>query len=235
MRHYNQYRMSILITGASGGLGGAVVEAFLATGATVFGVARSWTEQPHASDRFHPVEADLSKAAECQRVAQSASPVDALVHLLGGFAGGQPVAEAPDGVWEQMLSLNLQSAFFMFRAVLPGMLAARRGRIVAVGSRAAVEPMANFAAYNVSKAGLVALVKTVALEAKDAGVTANAVLPSIIDTPANRAAMPSADFSKWVTPASIAGWLVWLTSDRAADVSGAVIPIYGGLGPGPGG
>jgi NAD(P)-dependent dehydrogenase (short-subunit alcohol dehydrogenase family) len=107
------------------------------------------------------------------------------------------------------------------------MTKAGKGRIVAVGSRAAVEPMANFAAYSVSKAALVTLVKTVALEVKDSGITANIVLPSVIDTPANRAAMPSADASKWVTPESIAGLLVWLASDAARDVNGAAIPIYG--------
>jgi NAD(P)-dependent dehydrogenase (short-subunit alcohol dehydrogenase family) len=115
----------------------------------------------------------------------------------------------------------------MFRAVLPGMVKAGHGRIVAVGSRAAVEPLASFAAYSVSKAALVTLVKTVALEVKDAGVTANVILPSVIDTPVNRAAMPSADVSKWVTPQSIAGLLVWLASDASHDVNGAAIPIYG--------
>ena len=219
--------MAILITGANGGLGNAVVEAFLATGATVYGADRAWKNQPHSNPRFHPVEADLMQAAECDRVAKQASPVDGLVHLVGGFGGGHPVAEATDETWEQMLGLNLRSAYSMFRAVLPGMLKAGKGRIVAVGSRAALEPMANFAAYSVSKAAVVALVKTVALEVKDSGVTANVILPSVIDTPVNRAAMPSADASKWVTPASIASVLVWLVSDAARDVNGAAIPIYG--------
>ena len=115
----------------------------------------------------------------------------------------------------------------MFRAVLPPMIQAKRGRIVAVGSRAAVEPGANYAGYNVSKAALVTLVKTIALEVRDHGLTANVVLPSIIDTPVNRAAMPRADFSKWVQPESIANLLVWLALAEAADVNGAVIPIYG--------
>jgi NAD(P)-dependent dehydrogenase (short-subunit alcohol dehydrogenase family) len=115
----------------------------------------------------------------------------------------------------------------MFRAVLPRMLAAKRGRILAVGSRAGVEPMPNFAAYSVSKAALIALVRTVAQEVKDTDITANIVLPSTIDTPANRAAMPKADPTKWVSPESIADLLVWLASDKAANVNGAVIPIYG--------
>jgi NAD(P)-dependent dehydrogenase (short-subunit alcohol dehydrogenase family) len=219
--------MSILITGAGGGLGSAVVEAFLATGATVYGADLSWRQQPHANPRFHPIEANLAQRAECDRVAKLAAPVDGLVHLVGGFGGGHPVAETEDETWEKMLDMNLRSAYSMFRAVLPQMLKAGQGRIVAVGSRAAAEPMPNFAAYSVSKAALVTLVKTVALEVKDSGITANVILPSVIDTPANRAAMPSADPSKWVTPESIAGLLVWLVSDAARDVNGAAIPIYG--------
>jgi NAD(P)-dependent dehydrogenase (short-subunit alcohol dehydrogenase family) len=219
--------MAILITGANGGLGNAVVEAFLGSGATVYGADRAWKNQPHSNPRFHPVEANLLLPSECDRVVKSASPVDALVHLVGGFGGGQPVAETPDETWDQMLSLNLRSAYSIFRAVLPAMVKAGRGRIVAVGSRAALEPMANFAAYSVSKAALVALVRTVALEVKDSGVTANVILPSVIDTSANRAAMPSADPSKWVKPESIAGLLVWLASEAARDINGAAIPIYG--------
>jgi NAD(P)-dependent dehydrogenase (short-subunit alcohol dehydrogenase family) len=219
--------MAILITGASGGLGEAVVEAFLATGATVYGANRAWKNQPHSNPRFHPVEANLTEAAECDRVAKLAGPVDALLHLVGGFDGGKPVAETPDETWDKILDLNLRSAQKIFRAVLPSMTKAGKGRIVAVGSRAGVEPMANFAAYSVSKAALVALVKTVALEVKDSGITANVVLPSVIDTPANRAAMASANPSKWVTGESIAGLLVWLASDAARDVNGAAIPIYG--------
>lgn len=219
--------MATLITGANGGLGSAVVEAFLGTGATVYGADLSWKRQPHSNPRFHPLEANLLDAAECDRVAKLAGPVDALLHLVGGFGGGQPVAETPDETWDKMLGLNLRSAYSIFRAVLPSMTKAGKGRIVAVGARAAIEPIANFAAYSVSKAALVALVKTVASEVKDSGITANVVLPSVIDTPANRAAMPAADASKWVTPESIAGLLVWLASDAARDVNGAVIPIYG--------
>ena len=219
--------MSTIITGAGGALGRAVVEAFLADGATVYGVDLAWKDQPHSSDRFHPVEANILAAGECERVAKLASPVDRLVHLVGGFGGGKPVAETGDDVWDQMMNMNLRAAVGMFRAVLPQMIAAKRGSIVAIASRAAVEPMAGFAAYSVSKAGLVALVKTVALEVRDAGVNVNAVMPSVIDTPANRRAMAGADFSKWVAPELIARLLVWLTSEAARDVSGAAIPVYG--------
>ncbi len=154
-------------------------------------------------------------------------PIEALVHILGGFGGGQPIAETSDKTWDGMMTLNLRAAFCSIRAVLKPMVAAKYGRIVAVGSRAAEEPMKNFAAYSVSKAGLVALVKNVAAENKDLGITANVVLPSVIDTPLNRQAMPQSDFSRWVSPESIARTLVWLASSGAGDVSGAVVPIYG--------
>jgi len=189
-------------------------------------VARTWKEPaPHLT-----ISADVSTREGSEAMVRQAleqGPLDALVHLIGGFSGGTPVAETSDEVWDGMMNLNVRTAFCAIRAALPPMLAARRGRIVAVGSRAAVEASPNFAAYAVSKAALVALVKNVAAEGKKFGVTANVVLPSTIDTPQNRASMPNADFTRWVSPASIAGLLVWLTSDAAADTSGAAIPIYG--------
>jgi NAD(P)-dependent dehydrogenase (short-subunit alcohol dehydrogenase family) len=218
--------MSVLITGASGGLGTAVCKAFADTGATVIGVARSWPE----AMPFLTLSVDLTTEEGCDAMVEQAlahGRIDALVHLLGGFGGGQPIAETSDKTWDGMMTLNLRAAFCAMRAVLKPMTAAKYGRIVAVGSRAAVEPIPNFAGYSVSKAGLVALVKNVAAETKDLGITANAVLPSTIDTPLNRQAMPQADFSRWVLPESIAKALVWLASDTAGDVSGAVIPIYG--------
>ncbi len=218
--------MSVLITGANGGLGTSVSKAFADTGATVIGVARSWPE----AVPFVTISADLTTAEGCDAMVAEAlkhGPIQALVHLLGGFGGGQPIAETSDKTWDGMMTLNLRAAFCVMRSVLKPMTAAKYGRIVAVGSRAALEPMANFAAYSVSKAGLVALVKNVAAETKDLGITANVVLPSVIDTPLNRKAMPQADVSRWVQPESIAKTLVWLASEAAGDVSGAVVPIYG--------
>ena len=218
--------MNVIITGAGGGLGTAVANAFIATGAKVIGVQREWRH----SMPFVTINADLSTAAGCDGMVTQAlqhGPVDALVHLVGGFGGGSPISETADATWDLMMNVNLRVAFLAMRAVLKPMTLAKHGRIVAVGSRASVEPMPNFAAYAVAKAGLVALIKNVAAETKDSGITANAVLPSIIDTPANRQAMPQSDFSRWIAPEAIAKLLVWLASDDAGDVSGAVIPIYG--------
>jgi NAD(P)-dependent dehydrogenase (short-subunit alcohol dehydrogenase family) len=218
--------MNVLVTGANGGLGSAVCAAYVASGAAVMGVARSWKE----SVPYPTISVDVSTAEGCESMVKQAlerGPIDALVHLVGGFAGGSPVSETSDQTWDGMMNVNLRTAFCAMRAALKPMTAAKRGRIVAIGSRAAVEASSNFAAYAVSKAALVALVKNVAAEGRKFGVTANVVLPSTIDTPANRLAMPDADFTLWVTPASIAAALLWLTSDASSDTSGAVIPIYG--------
>jgi NAD(P)-dependent dehydrogenase (short-subunit alcohol dehydrogenase family) len=221
----------VLITGVTGGLGGAVARAFLDAGAAVAGVSRTEAPVAFAGPRYFPLAADLSTpdgaASAVRRAVEAAGRIDALVHLVGGFAGGQPVAQTTDGAWRSMLDLNLNAAFYTMRAVLPHLLAAGRGRIVAVGSRTGVEPAAGLSAYGASKAALIALVRTIAAEVRDTGITANVVLPSVIDTPANRAASPGADASKWVKPESIARLLVWLASGAAAEINGAVIPIYG--------
>jgi NAD(P)-dependent dehydrogenase (short-subunit alcohol dehydrogenase family) len=199
---------------------------FTEAGLRIVAVDRAWkTPAPYPT-----VAADLGTsegAAGMVHEALAHGPIDALIHLVGGFSGGKPIAETDDKTWDLMMNVNVRVAFNAIRAVLKPMTEARRGRIVAIGSRAAVEPSPKLAAYAVSKAALVALVKNTAAEVKDLGITANVVLPSTIDTAANRNAMPQSDFSKWVTPESIAKTLLWLTSDAASDVSGAVIPIYG--------
>ncbi len=217
---------TIVITGAAGGLGSAVTQAFLQAGADVIGVSR---QPPQTSPAAHLTwaEADLAAPGEAERVVRRADRVDALVHLVGGFAGGQQLAETDDATWNLMLQMNLMAAFRTLRAVLPGMLAAGRGRIVAIGSRTGMEPAAGLSAYGASKAALIHLIRTVALEISGRGVTANIVLPAVIDTAANRAANPGADYSRWVRPESIAHLVLWLASDESRDVNGAAIPIYG--------
>jgi NAD(P)-dependent dehydrogenase (short-subunit alcohol dehydrogenase family) len=218
--------MNVLISGASGGLGTAVCQAFVENGDQVTGAARSWPEEMP----FRTISVGLTTAEGCDAMVKQAletGPIDALVHLVGGFDGGAPLAETTDKVWDGMMNINLRAAFCAMRSALKPMTAARRGRIVAVGARAALEAAPNFAAYAVSKAALVALIRNVAAEGKDLGITANVILPSVIDTPRNRQMMADSDFSRWVKPESIAKLLVWLASDAAADVSGAVIPIYG--------
>jgi NAD(P)-dependent dehydrogenase (short-subunit alcohol dehydrogenase family) len=221
----------VIITGASGGLGAVVTKAFLDAGAKVIGVDRS----AHSKNPSHPslshFAVALDDAAAVDRlisdVIEMYERIDAVVHLVGGFAGGQRVDETTDDTWEKMIGINLKPASVLIRAVLPVMREARQGAIVAIGSSAALAPVATLGAYGASKAALISLVRTVAEENREFGIRANVVSPNTMDTPANRAAMPDADPGKWVQPANVASLLVWLVSDAGAEVNGAVIPLPG--------
>jgi NAD(P)-dependent dehydrogenase (short-subunit alcohol dehydrogenase family) len=220
-----------LITGAKGGLGSCVTQAFLAAGATVVGSSRSIAAVDFPHPRFVPIPAELSSADAARQLANEVvarfQRIDVLVHVVGGFAGGSPVADTDDATLERMLDLNLRSLFHVVRAVVPHMRRQSAGRIVAIGSRAAVDPQAMVGAYNASKAAMLSLMITLAKENADLGITANVVLPATMDTPANRSGDPNADFSKWVPPAKVASAVLWLASDAASHVSGAAIPVYG--------
>lgn len=221
----------VLITGAKGGLGSFVTEAFLAAGGVVVGVSRSIQASDFVHPQFHAMPAELSNGDAARKLAEDVvarfGRIDALVHVMGGFAGGKSVAETDDATLDKMLDLNYRSAFYIARAVLPQMRLQGGGRILAVASRQAVEPAAMVGAYSTSKAALVALVRTIALENKDRCISANTVLPGTMDTPGNRAGDPNADASQWVQPAQVASLLVHLASDRGAQITGAAIPIYG--------
>jgi len=242
----------IIITGATGNLGIPVTERVLTEGANVVIAYRDEAglqalldrirpagETPAPRDRFLPLKADLGVADEVaalvQQTVEAYGKLDALVHLAGGWAGGKPVAEMAEADWDKMLNMNLKSAFLCARYALPPMLArhhgreGKHGRLVFVSSKGALDAPAGSAAYNVSKAGLNTLVETLRKELRGTGVTANAVMPSTIDTPPNRAAMPKADFSNWVTPEDLAQVIVYLLSDASGPVSGAVVPVFGGV------
>lgn len=223
-----------IVTGANGGLGVHVVKVLLAEGATVVGIARSIAAGAASDGRYSAVSADLTDPLQARenvaRVADQFGKVDILVHVMGGFAGGASVAEMDDATWRKMMDLNLNAAFYVLRAVVPVMRRAGQGRIIAIGSRQAVEPAANVAAYSASKAALVSLVETVALENRDKNIRANVILPGTMDTPANRAAMPKANFEKWVKPAHVAEVVVMLAGDAGGDITGAAIPVYGSDG-----
>jgi NAD(P)-dependent dehydrogenase (short-subunit alcohol dehydrogenase family) len=221
----------ILITGAKGGLGSFVTNAFLGAGATVVGVSRSIKENDFPNPNFTAMASDLSSGAAAGKLVESAMArfqrIDVLVHVMGGFAGGTRVDETSDATLDQMLDVNYRSAFFIARAVLPHMRRQSSGRILAVASRQAAEPGAMVGAYSASKAALVALVRSIALENRELGISANTVLPGTMDTPGNRAGAPNADISKFVQPAQVAALLLHLASDAAAQITGAAIPVYG--------
>jgi len=220
-----------LVTGATGGLGTHVTQALLDAGFAVVGLAPK--VHPHDFDHPHftALPATLGSLTAAKQAVETIlahfGKIDVLAHLVGGFAGGQSVADTDDTTFQRMLDMNLNSSFHILRAVLPPMRQAGSGRIIAIGSRAAESPGAMVGAYSASKAALVSVIRTVAIENKDLGITANVILPGTMDTPVNRKGMPGADTSQWVQPASVASLIVWLAGDGGKDVTGAAIPVYG--------
>jgi len=216
----------VMVTGAAGNLAQAVLPAFHKAGARIIAVDRAIPGG--LPDGAIGLAADVTHPVGVQRLIQEAlqktGRIDVLVNLVGGFAPGRLIeTELP--VWERMLSLNLTAAFLLSRAVLPAMVKQGAGRILLIGARAAADPFPGAAAYIVAKSGLIALTKVLALEQAGSGVSINAVLPATIDTPANRASMPGADWTRWVKPDDLAAILVFLASDEAKAVNGALIPI----------
>jgi NAD(P)-dependent dehydrogenase (short-subunit alcohol dehydrogenase family) len=211
-----------LITGATGGLGGAVVERFAAEGWDVVGVDKRPGED-RGSVRF--LEADLFDQAEVERaVGAAGDDLHAVVNLVGGFAAAGRVHETPIEEFERQFTLNLRPTYLVTAAAIPRMSG---GTIVCVGTRAALRPFPGAAGYVASKAALLAFVRALDAEYRDEGIRVNAVLPSVIDTPANRDSMPDADHGTWVPPAQIADVIHFLSTDASAPVSGAEIPVYG--------
>jgi len=224
-------RKTALVTGANGGLGTHVTKALLDAGFTVAGLSPRIRQSDFDHPNFIALPATLDSLDAAKKAVASVmarcGKIDVLAHLVGGFTGGQNIAATDDSTWHRMFDMNLNSAFHILRAVIPEMRKTGGGRIIAIGSRMAEEPAATIGAYSASKAALVSLIKTVALENKDAGITANVILPGTIATPANLKDIPGADVSTWVQPNSIASLIVWLAGDAGEDVTGAAIPVYG--------
>ena len=222
----------VLITGAKGGLGTFVTNAFLDAGAKVAGASRSIKDADFPHPNFAALAAELSSGAAANAMVAAAvakfGRLDALVHLMGGFEGGTPVAETTDATLSKMMEMNFNAAFYAIRAALPHLKSQGGGRILAVGSMAGVQASPMVGVYAASKAALISLVGTVGAENFEFGITANTILPSTIDTPANRTAMPDADTSKWVPPAKLASLLLYLASDDASHINGTAIPVHGG-------
>ena len=220
-----------LVTGADGGLGIHVTKALLDAGFLVTGLAPKIQHSDFDRPGFTALPARLDSLEAAKQSADAVmtkfGKIDVVAHLVGGFAGGPSVTETDDATFRRMFEMNVDSAFHILRAVLPHMRKAGTGRIIAIGSRAAESPGPGVGAYSASKAALVSLIRTVALENKNSGITANVILPGTIDTPANRKAMPGADTSHWIQPAAIGSLIVWLATDAAKDVTGAAIPVYG--------
>ena len=222
----------VLVTGADGGLGTSVTQAFLDADAIVIGTSRKLKQSEFSVGNFTAMPADISNADGARKliteILSKFGRLDVLAHTVGGFAGGSTIAATDDATFLGMFDINLYATFYLLRAAIPPLRKSGRGRIIAIGSRAAVDPGPKVGAYSASKAAMVSLIKTVALENQDSGLTANAILPGTIDTAANRKAIPNADFETWVQPKSIASLILWLASEAGKDVNGAAIPVYGG-------
>ena len=230
----NQQR-TIVVAGGTGALGGSVARAFLATGARVIATFVKRAEYDalakQAGENLIGVSLDVTdEAAVAKFVAETESKyggIDALVIAVGGYAGGKQLWETDTATYNVMLSLNLRAAFVMTRAVLPGMIRQNRGAIVNVASKAGYGHAAGAAMYAASKAGVMALFNSLAEEVKPYNINVNSIVPSIMDTPSNRRAMPKADFNIWPKTDDVAKVIVYLCSDDARLIHGAELPVYG--------
>lgn len=227
----------VLITGAAGNLGQSVARAFAATGAVLALTDADETRLTAAAQslavgpgRLRTYAADLMQHAAAvslgERVAAELGRVDVLVNIAGGFRMGL-VHETPVQVFDLMLDLNVRTVFNMAQAVVPAMIRGGGGRIINIASRAALQGGAGVGAYAAAKAAVLRLGESMAAELREHRVHVNCVLPSIIDTPQNRQAMPESDFASWVTADSLAEVILFLASPAARDITGAAIPVYG--------
>ena len=213
----------VAVTGAGGALGRAVAARAAALGAAVIGVDIAFP--PGASADNHVV--DLGDAAATAAVFARIGRVDVLMNVAGGFDMGPPTWEVSDDDWDRMFSINVRTMRNAVRAVVPGMIAAGRGSIVNVGALGALKGQGNMSAYTAAKSVVMRLTESLSAELRDKGVNVNAVLPSLIDTPRNRADMPGADYSRWVSTEDLAAVMCFLGSDAARAVHGALVPVSG--------
>jgi NAD(P)-dependent dehydrogenase (short-subunit alcohol dehydrogenase family) len=215
----------VVVTGSHGGLGGPVVDAFVAAGAVCYLPQRgAATESGHGREVIGGV--DLTNETDVVAFYAGLPPIWASIHLAGGYAGA-PFVETTREALEDQLGMNLTTAFLCCREAVRSMRRSGAGRIVNVCSKAALVPSGGAVAYAVAKAGVAALTRSLAEEVKSENIFVNAVAPSIIDTMANRAAMPKADTSRWPKPSEIAKTILWLASPENGLTTGAVVPVYG--------
>lgn len=228
----------IVVSGAAGNLGSAVVKAFLAQNGIVCAL-------DHRHGRLKDLFADLPGKGKLHifedvdvtdrkamkdlagRIRTEVGPVSVLVNTVGGFTMGERVHEISPETWQRMMSINVHSFLNTSAAFVPDMLVEARGKVVSIASKAALSGGAQTGSYAAAKGALLRLTESLAAELKSHNIQVNSVLPSTIDTPENREAMPNSDFSKWVTPEQIADVIVFLSSSQSSGVTGAAIPVYG--------
>ncbi|GBD37969.1 Dihydroanticapsin 7-dehydrogenase [bacterium HR37] len=226
-----------IVTGGTGALGRVIVSEFLKEGAKVictYIVDEELRDVLPLLSQFRDqivfTKTNVIKQKQVERTVQKTlrrfGRIDILVNTVGGFAYA-PVVETDEKTWDHMMNINLKSTFLCSKAVLPHMIKQNYGKIINISSRPALKGAAGVGAYGASKAGVLNLTEAIAEEVREYDINVNAILPSVIDTPANRKAMPEADFSKWVKPEEIARVVVFLASDESKPISGAGIPVFG--------
>ncbi len=216
----------VVITGAAGALGRATTDHFAAAGARLALLDVAEIEGPHYSRVCDLLDAGACRAAVAEIEAQ-VGPVDVLCNIAGGFTMGDPVHETSDETWDFMMGLNARSVLNMARAAVPGMVTRGRGKMVNIGAGAGQHGVGLLGAYSASKSVVIRLTESMAAELKEQGINVNCILPSVIDTPANRASMPDADFAKWVRPEAMAKVIAFLASEAANPIHGAALPVSG--------
>lgn len=232
MDHSNQ---TVLVTGAGGNLGRALAQLFAQRGARLVLLERDGAHlrQVYGGDNERQLllQADLLVQGQVDAAVSAAQErfggIDVLCNIAGGFRMGPPVHETPDADWDFLFGLNAKSVVHAVRAVVPGMMASGGGRIVNVAANSALKGVAGMAAYCASKDAVIRITEAMAAELKDKGINVNCVLPGVIDTPENRAAMPDADPGRWVSPDALAEVIAFLASAGARAINGAAIPVVG--------
>lgn len=225
----------VLITGGTGALGRAVAQAFGTSNATTVVTYIIEEEREDVKSKIKTiaelVKADITKEDQAKKlvshVIKTYDRIDVLVNVVGGYLGGKTVAELDETEWDKMMSMNLKSAFLISKHVIPLMVASKHGKIVHISSRTGLKSDGYDSAYSASKSGLIRLVESISEEVKEHNINVNCILPSTIDTEANRNAMPNSDSSKWVKTEDLANLVLFLCSDEAKVINGAAIPAYG--------
>lgn len=235
MNTYKFTNQVAVVTGAAGNLGSAVAELFYRAGADIALVDINFDRLTHPrwkkAKNIGMFETDLTDVNSVNNsvaaINKRFKKIDILTNIAGGFKMGPPVHETPVADWDFMLNMNTKSVFLMCRAVIPHMLKKKKGKIVNVAARAAVEGKAKMATYCVSKAAVITLTESLAAEHKMNNINVNCIMPGTIDTPQNRADMPDANFSNWVPTTDLANEILHLCSEQAKGVTGAAVPVYG--------
>lgn len=238
MKDYDFTGKVALVTGGSGGLGTEVCLAFLRANASIGTTYHSDNSLQKLNSKFGdlmknvlPVKKDLKKEDDVKSlvsdVVKKFGKIDVLANVIGGYIAGKPVTEIDERDWDEMMNLNLKTAFLLSKHVVSQMMRQGSGKVIHVAARLGLKGGGNDAAYVSSKSGVIRLVESLSEEVKTKGINVNCILPSIIDTEENRKAMPQADFAKWVKPAEIARVILFLSSEDSRPINGAAIPVYG--------